>query len=301
VRFCLSTKVLLACLVAGSLAVAGCGNPEDFTPPAESTAADETLPAGGEADEKVSYLESDWEGVVDGVAAEPPVMEEDPNAEPLPPVDTGLDTGAGTSMQALTSPTSGWISVPAGTRRIYCPKGKTGPSSSAAAFLTAINGSKRYRIRYEVMPEGNFDFRAGGKLPGLGGGTAPSGGSSSTSGYSGRLMWNSGGRLSFYFYRVSGGTGGIDTGGYGTHWMWAPDAKLIKGRWNTIELLVDMNTGETLGYLNGSLKARQNLRYLWSTTDKMVFSAFFGGQGYSYTPLKNEYLSFRNMMIKPGG
>ncbi len=249
----------------------------------------------------MQYAESDWSGVVDGVAPEAPATEEDPNAEPIPQVEQAEgDSANGTLAQALTS-TSGWLSVPAGTRRIFCPAGKTGPSSGSAAFITSIGGSKRYRIRYEVMPEGNFDFRKGGKLPGLGGGSAPSGGSSSTNGYSGRLMWNAGGRISFYFYRVTGGTGAIDTGGYGTHWMWASDAKLIKGRWNTIELLVDMNTGETIGYLNGVQKAKQTLHYLWSTTDKMVFSAFFGGTGSQYTAAKNEYLSFRNMKIKPGG
>ncbi|MBL8954744.1 MAG: hypothetical protein JNK82_28460 [Myxococcaceae bacterium] len=258
----------------------------------------EALPTG-EADEKVSYVESDENGLIDGVAPEAPVMEEDPNAEPLPLVDEAEQTG--TAMQAITSAGSPWVSMPAGTRRIYCPRGKTGPSSGAAAFLTSISGKRRYRIRYEVMPEGNFDFKNGGKLPGLGGGTAPSGGSSATSGYSARLMWNAGGRLSFYFYRVTGGTGAIDTGGYGTHWMWAADAKLIKGRWNTIELYVDMDTGETVGWLNGVQKARQWLKYNYSTTDKMVFSAFFGGSGASYAASKNEYLSFRNMSIRPGG
>ena len=166
------------------------------------------------------------------------------------------------------------------------------------AFTVGIPASRVYRMKYEVMPEGNFDFRAGGKLPGPGGGSTPAGGSQATNGYSGRLMWNHGGRLSFYFYRVTGGVGGIDTGGYGTHWMWAADARLIPGQWNTIEIAIDMNTGQTIGYLNGVEKARQSLTYLWSTTDKIVFSAFFGGQGASYEPSKNEAMSFRNMYVK---
>jgi hypothetical protein len=262
---------------------------------ASSGEVPQDLPIIGElVDEKVQYVESDWEGMIDGQGpVEAPV--DGPSAEQEAPAPD--ESGVATTTQALES---GWTYVPAGTRRIWCPAYRTGPSSSAAAFITSIPGSRRYRIKYEVMPEGNFDFRAGGKLPGLGGGTAPSGGSTSTSGWSGRLMWNYGGRLSFYFYRVSGGTGGIDTGGYGTHWMWAYDAKLKPGQWNTIEILVDMSTGETLGYLNGALKARQYLSYLWNTTDKMVFSAFFGGQGYQYQPLKTEYLSFRNMQIKAG-
>src|SRR5689334_24551514 len=115
--------------------------------------------------------------------------------------------------QALADPyasaivPAGWMSLPQGTRRIYIPKGQVGPPSSAAAFISTTPSSKVYRIRYEVMPEGAFDFRAGGKLPGIGGGSCPTGGSNATSGWSGRLMWNTGGRLSFYFYRVTGGTG----------------------------------------------------------------------------------------------
>jgi len=48
-------------------------------------------------------------------------------------------------------------------------------------------------------------------------------------------------------------------------------------------------------------KGRQTLNYLWNTTDKIMFSAFFGGQGAQYAPSKNEAMSFRNMMVKPGG
>jgi hypothetical protein len=136
--------------------------------------------------------------------------------------------------QMATTPVE-WVDVPQGTRRIFCPRGKTGPVSSNGAFVSPIAAGTRYRIRYEVMPEGSdFDFRAGGKLPGLGGGSCPGGGSRATDGWTGRLMWNHGGRLSFYFYRVTGGSGAIETGGYGTHWMWAPDATLKPGEWNTI-------------------------------------------------------------------
>ena len=196
-------------------------------------------------------------------------------------------------------PPDPWVTIP-GSPRIYCPKGKTGPSGPAAVVVTPIAAAKRYRLRYEVMPEGAFDFRAGGKLPGLGGGSVPAGGSTDVDGFSGRLMWGAGGRLSFYFYRVTGGVGGIDTGGYGTHWMWAADAKLQPGQWNAIELLCDVATGETVGYLNGVEKGRQTLKYLWPTVDRHVFSVFFGGQGDQYAPLKDEYLSFRNMKVLPG-
>lgn len=237
--------------------------------------------------------------------ANPPPAEEPPATPPPaeePPAQPPPSTPPPATPPPATppaNPNAGWTPVPQGTRRVYMPKGQIG--GVGAGFTVPIAGNRKYRMRYEVMPEGNFDFRAGGKLPGLGGGSTPAGGSTATDGWSGRLMWNQGGRISFYFYRVTGGSGGIDTGGYGTHWMWAADAKLIPGQWNTIEIAVDMNTGETIGYLNGVEKARQSLNYLWNTTDKIVFSTFFGGQGQQYIPVKDEYMSFRNMVIKPGG
>ncbi len=229
--------------------------------------------------------------------AEPPPATTPP-AEPPPATTPPAEPPPATTPPA--DPNAGWTSVPQGTRRATYPQGQTGPGSTGFAFTLNIPASRVYRMKYEVMPEGNFDFRAGGKLAGLGGGSTPAGGSQATDGYSARLMWNQGGRLSFYFYRVTGGVGSIDTGGYGTHWMWAADAKLKPGQWNSIEIAIDMNTGETIGYLDGVEKARQSLSYLWNTTDKIVFSAFFGGQGAAYAPSKNEAMSFRNMYVKAG-
>ena len=233
----------------------------------------------------------------------PPVME--PPSTPMPPAEPPATTPPPTEPPPPpppppADPYAGWTSIPQGTKRATFPQGQTGPGSTGYGFTVDIPASRVYRMKYEVMPEGNFDFRAGGKLPGFGGGGTPAGGSTATDGYSGRLMWNHGGRLSFYFYRVTGGTGGIDTGGYGTHWMWSTTATLKPGQWNTIEIVVNMNTGETIGYLNGVEGARQNLSYLWNTTDKIVFSAFFGGQGAAYEPSKNEAMSFRNMYVKAG-
>lgn len=232
----------------------------------------------------------------------PPATEPPQTTPPAtePPPTTPPATEPPPTTPAPVDPNAGWTAIPRGTRRSTFPQGQTGPGTTGSAFTIGIPASRIYRVKYEVMPEGNFDFRAGGKLPGLGGGSTPAGGSQATDGYSARLMWNYGGRLSFYFYRVTGGVGGIDTNGYGTHWMWAADAKLIAGQWNTIEIAIDMNTGQTIGYLNGAEKGRQTLRYLWNTTDAIVFSAFFGGQGASYAPSKDEAMSFRNMFVKAG-
>ena len=111
-------------------------------------------------------------------------------------------------------------------------------------------------------------------------------------------MWEAGGRMAFYFYRVTGGTGAIGTGGYGTHWLWAADAVLKRGQWNTIEVVYDVDTGETVGYLNGVEKVRQNLTYLWKSIDFVQFSTFFGGSTSDYMPHSTQTMSFRNLMVK---
>ncbi|MBK7864684.1 MAG: hypothetical protein IPJ65_40005 [Archangiaceae bacterium] len=241
---------------------------------------------------------------------EPPVAEPPPATDPAPtappPATDPAPTAPPPAMDPPPAPTptpdpnAGWLVVPQGTSTYSFPQGQTGPGTTGAAFVWTIAGASKYRIRYEVMPEGNFDFRAGGKLPGLAGGSAPAGGSDAIDGWSGRLMWNAGGQLSFYFYNVSGGVSPTVTD-YGTHWLWASDAKLVAGQWNTVEILYDLSTGETRGYLNGVEKAHQTLTYHWGTADRVMMSAFFGGQGVQYQPSKLEHMSFRNMMIKSGG
>jgi hypothetical protein len=330
-RFSLSFKTTQFCLLACALLTVACGaEVEPLTTPSPSQQVDEVAPApqndaapvatiasndttapaeqlpGNPEEPPVTAPPAEEPPVTEPPADEPPVTPPAPEEPPVtaPPAEEPPSTTPpeeptpGTPVPS--DPNAGWTTIAQGTRRATFPQGQTGPGTTGAAFTTSIPAARIYRLKYEVMPEGNFDFRAGGKLPGLGGGSTPSGGSQATDGYSARLMWNHGGRLSFYFYRVTGGVGGIDTGGYGTHWMWAADAKLVPGQWNTIELAIDMNTGLTIGSLNGVEKGRQTLNYLWNTTDKIVFSAFFGGQGASYEPSKNEAMSFRNMAVKAG-
>lgn len=338
-RFPLSLKTPQFCLLAFALATSACGGeaePVTTTTPAQleqvapAPQNDETatlptldpaapiVPAAPVNDEVPPVEQPPAENPAEEPPAEEPPVTAPPATEPPsttpppaeptpatppptePPPVTPPVTEPTPATPAPVDPNAGWTAIPRGTRRSTFPQGQTGPGITGSAFTINIPAARVYRIKYEVLPEGNFDFRAGGKLPGFGGGGTPAGGSQATDGYSGRLMWGHGGRLSFYFYRVTGGVGAIDTGGYGTHWMWAADAKLKPGQWNTIEIAVDMNTGLTIGYLNGVEKGRQTLSYLWSTTDKIVFSAFFGGQGASYEPSKNEAMSFRNMFIKAG-
>ncbi|MEK6858172.1 MAG: polysaccharide lyase, partial [Nanoarchaeota archaeon] len=48
---------------------------------------------------------------------------------------------------------------------------------------------KDVTLEYDIMFGNNFNFVRGGKLPGLGGGSCPGGGSKDKEGFSARLMW----------------------------------------------------------------------------------------------------------------
>jgi hypothetical protein len=55
----------------------------------------------------------------------------------------------------------GWLSFPEADRRVHYPKGGLGGANGYVGRIDIPKGT-RYRLRYELMPEGNFDFRAGG-------------------------------------------------------------------------------------------------------------------------------------------
>src|SRR4029079_13185332 len=87
-------------------------------------------------------------------AAEPAGLLAEPETAPAPPPP---DAGA-------PDPNAGWVIVPEGTQRVFYAQGQVGPANgSGLVFKLGIPASRRYRMRYEVMPEGAFDFVHGGK------------------------------------------------------------------------------------------------------------------------------------------
>ncbi len=174
-----------------------------------------------------------------------------------------------------------------------------------------------YRVRFGT----GFDFVRGGKLPGLAGGTAPTGSTQATgfNGWSGRLMWRTD------FDGVSGQPQQLTSGGitYAKHtdsgfagdgrqedrnFFFNPDGsqtEFVSDQWYQITQRIVMNTpGEFDGiqqiWVDGVLVINeQNIRYRLDDSfaiDQLYFSTFYGGNG-DWRTSKDEEAFFDDFVV----
>lgn len=181
---------------------------------------------------------------------------------------------------------------------IAIPKGAINPNHP-----TAPKGGVGFRWRpvsmaaqaaclnYAVWLPEDFDFKKGGKLPGLFGGTAPAGGTKADgkNGFSTRYMWREKGDGEIYAY-VPGAPEGrgqsIDRGKF----------RLKPGAWNTLTQEVVLNDpGQKNGilrvWLDGELVIHQKAMQYRDTTsltvDGVMADVFYGGSDQSYAAPKD--------------
>lgn len=182
-----------------------------------------------------------------------------------------------------------------------------GPGHSGYNFKSILPSGDTKTLTYEVMFASDFDFVEGGKLPGLCGGDAASGGTRADgrNGFSSRMMWRTDGRIVSYVYHVN------QADDYGDDFPWkdSTGASLYfkKGVWEKIQLTVKINdvgqsNGSITGYFNGNLAfQKQNFVFRTKNTfdvDLLCFSTFFGGDSSDWAPPKNEKLYIRNVTIE---
>mgnify|MGYP003625569501 FL=1 len=89
--------------------------------------------------------------------------------------------------------------------KVDYPKGTVGPETNGVQFIKSLPASNEYYLDYYVFFEEGFDFRQGGKLPGLtSGGSTYTGGNhpDNGEGWSARYMWVKKGEAIVYFYYV---------------------------------------------------------------------------------------------------
>ncbi|MFP4165330.1 MAG: CIA30 family protein [Chitinispirillaceae bacterium] len=223
--------------------------------------------------------------------------------------------------------------------RVSYPSSNGGYGTAATGaqwFLYFENGGAydsiyaQYWIRF---PDG-FDFARGGKLPGLGGGTAPTGGQPVTglNGFTNRLMWR------------SSSSGADDAHGYGVVYsycynkpseleygwdlwwdhptnsiyedpeMWSAPGKAYfePGKWHRVKQFVKINTpgvadGAVKTWLDGKLVQQcDTLVYLKELdegqqypfkVDMFYFSTFFGGGDESWATPVDQHIYFDNFII----
>jgi hypothetical protein len=119
----------------------------------------------------------------------------------------------------------------------YSPNGvKTDKAPlGGAQFLSGIGRHDSLHLRYYLRFAENFDFVKGGKLPGLSGGAANSGGKTptGTDGFSARLMWRQAGAGEVYGYLPSSEEWGTSIG--------RGNFIFPKNRWVMVEEQIELN------------------------------------------------------------
>ena len=194
---------------------------------------------------------------------------------------------------------------PTNVLEVTYPKGSIDPAAKAApvggaGFLypsptPLFSGC----LAYEVAFVEGFDFAKGGKLPGLYGGNAPSGGADTSMGFSTRYMWRTGGAGEVYAYVPD------KSGAYGES-IGRGDWTFVPGQWQQLEQEVIVNH---LGQKDGVLRVWVGGRLLIKRTDMLyrvndnvlvnglMFSTFFGGHDPSWASPKTQMAFFRNFQF----
>jgi hypothetical protein len=183
------------------------------------------------------------------------------------------------------------------TLRIKTPAGNWHNDGGIGARATLIS-KQSYTLEYQVKFDSGFQWVKGGKLPGLAGGTAPTGGNPPTDGkgFSARFMWRQNGLLVAYLYYIDqNGQYGEDvsTGFY-----------LPINEWVNIKQYIQMNTGSNTNgklqvWVNGVEKINKTIRWMTSghQVNKLYFDTFFGGNDASWAPSVDCYTRLDNMKL----
>ncbi len=203
--------------------------------------------------------------------------------------------------------------------RVNYPKGGLGPSGTGLQFpivFRDIPGIKQdyYQeayLRYYVKFEEGFDFRKGGKLPGLmGGGDSwtRSGGNqpNGRNGWTLRFMWVENGKIVVYAYvpKSENGKWGGEVWGQGIdcHFNATP------GKWHCIEQYVNVGTpgkddGKLRVWIDGVERVNIDDMRFWDEENNkgriggVYFSTFHGGNTDDWRPHNDSFAQFDGFFV----
>jgi hypothetical protein len=185
------------------------------------------------------------------------------------------------------------------------PKGSIDPASTTApvggaGFLyqspaPLFSGC----LAYEVAFATGFNFAKGGKLPGLYGGNAPSGGADTDMGFSTRYMWRNGGAGEVYAYLPD------KSAQYGE--SISPGAwTFVPGQWQRLEQEViinniSQNDGVLRVWVDGKLVVNR-MDIVYRVDEEvlvagLMFSTFFGGHDPSWSSPNTQKAFFNNFQF----
>ena len=241
-------------------------------------------------------------------------LEADWNA---PPWDDGVREGRVTIVEGAAA-----FGGSGSSMAVSYPAGEHGTKETGAQWKLFLNDEyEELFVSYRVKFRNGFDFVRGGKLPGLAGGTAPSGSAPAdgVNGWTGRLMWRTdfGGTSGNPIQSTSDGISyakhldsGFDRDGRQedrVYWLEPSGERttLESGVWYQITQRIVMNTpGQADGvlqiWLDDFLVLDQtDLRFRSVADlkiDQLFFSTFFGG-GSSWRTSKDEVVYFDDFVI----
>jgi hypothetical protein len=186
--------------------------------------------------------------------------------------------------------------------RIAYPAGSVGPSQGGGQFRVHLPARDETYLSYMVMFEEGFDFRLGGKLPGLSGGRGNTGGQRPTGdGWSARYMWGRDGRIVVYLYHMDQRTQYGDSVPLGI--------QLEHGRWYRLTQRIKVNApdqrdGELQVWVDGrEVLRRADIRYrnvAGAKVDIFYFSTFHGGNSDAWAPQNDSFARFDDFRIAAG-
>ncbi len=200
--------------------------------------------------------------------------------------------------------------VPGRALSVQLRKGSIDPGSmtrrglprSGTGFKARViaGGCDAATLGYWVRFPADFQFVRGGKLPGLMGGSAPSGGAmpNGSDGFSLRLMWRTGGAGEVYAYLPTSVT-------YGTSLMRGA-FRFVPGRWHHIAQQVVLNTP---GRADGVVRMRLDGQPAGEATglrmrdvatlrlDGIFFDLFFGGSDDTWAAAADTQVDFAEFQV----
>ncbi len=215
-----------------------------------------------------------------------------------PPWDSGVDEGR---VEII----AGADAFAGRSLRIHYPEGGVGPNEGGAQWKAALGDDyDELYLAYRVRFAPGFDFVLGGKLPGLVGGSAPTGCINDTDGFSARSMWRVDGLGVQYMYFPEKMNSCGDDYDYA---LGGQPAHFEPGVWHTLEHHLVMNTpGEHDGHLQAWLDGQMVLDipdFLFRpgggdfAIDTLYFSTFFGGSGNEWAPTVDETIDFDDFVV----
>ena len=196
---------------------------------------------------------------------------------------------------------SGYLSI-AYPKGSVAPSVKSRPTGGLGFYARGqlTKGTDAACLRYLVRFPKDFDFRNGGKLPGLfGGAKPPSGGDrpKGDEGFTVRLMWRAGGKGEIYLYAPNM----VPDSAHGGMQLGTGAFRFPRGRWVEVEVETILNSpGESDGLIHlwidgrpaifvGGVKFRKSGRV---PVGGLMFSTFFGGDTARFAAVKAEHADF---------